>query len=74
MQAFMTCHDDLHFYTLTLSNFESYFCKWNICIKGLVLLWNYINTLILPLYPKFLHTSTYIFQLKLLDKYIFYKA
>jgi hypothetical protein len=49
MQAFMTCHDDgidtdrhvmmtCIFYTLVLSNFESYFCKSNICIKGLVLL------------------------------------
>jgi hypothetical protein len=25
MQAFMTCHDDLHFYTLVLSKFKSYF-------------------------------------------------
>jgi hypothetical protein len=38
MQAFMTRHDDLHFYTLVLNKFESYFYKSNLCIKGLVLL------------------------------------
>jgi hypothetical protein len=53
MQVFMTRHDDgidsslwldrhvmmtCTFYTLAPSQFESYFCKSNICIKGLILL------------------------------------
>jgi hypothetical protein len=44
----MTCT----FYTLALSNFESYFCKSNTCTKGLVFLQNYINTPIFTTLPK----------------------
>jgi hypothetical protein len=32
----MAGHDDLHFYILALSNFESYLCNSTTCIKGLV--------------------------------------
>jgi hypothetical protein len=34
----MAGHDDLHFYILALSNFESYLCNSTTCIKGLVFL------------------------------------
>jgi hypothetical protein len=49
----MTCT----FYT----NFENYFCNSTTCIKGLVLLENYINILIFTTLPKiFTHFNTYI--------------
>jgi hypothetical protein len=67
MQAFMTRHNDRHvimtctFYTLALSNFENYFCNSTTCIKGLVLLENYLNILIITTLPKiFTHFNTYI--------------
>jgi hypothetical protein len=44
------------FYTLALSNFESYFYNSTTCIKGLVFLWNYINTLIFTTFTQF-HTN-----------------
>jgi hypothetical protein len=47
----MTCT----FLHLALSNFESYFYNSTTCIKGLVFLWNYINTLIFTTLLKF-HT------------------
>jgi hypothetical protein len=67
----MTCT----FYTLVLSNFENYFCKSNTCIKGLVLLYNYINTLIFTTLPNFFYTlNTCISNATFWIKIYFYKT